>query len=84
MPVKMADGKKTRINLAIQTVRYADDFVVIARSKNLINKYILPAIETFLKQRGLWLSPQKTKIYSLVQPRTQLDFLGYTFKYQSK
>ena len=53
MPVTMADGKKRRIALATQTIRYADDFVVITRSRNLVTKYIMPEVETFLGERGL-------------------------------
>lgn len=53
LSIKMADGKMTRIALSVHVIRYADDFVVIARSKNLLNKYIVPAIEVFLKERGL-------------------------------
>lgn len=53
MPVTMADGRKRRIALATHTVRYADDFVVITRSKNLVTKYIMPEVVTFLGERGL-------------------------------
>lgn len=52
-PVTMADGKKRRIALVTQTIRYAEDFVVTTRSKNLITKYIMPDVETFLRERGL-------------------------------
>ncbi len=84
MQIKLKDGTYRRIALATQVIRYADDFVVITRSKNLLAKYIVPAIEAFLKERGLWLSPQKTKQLNLSQNGTQLDFLGYTFKYEPK
>lgn len=70
--------------MTVSVVRYADDFIVLARSKNIINKYVNPAITEFLRERGLGLSPQKTKTFSLAQKNTQLDFLGYTFKYQDK
>lgn len=53
MPVTMANGKKGRIALTTQTIRYADDFVVVTRSKNLVTKYIMPKVETFLRERGL-------------------------------
>ena len=53
MPVTVSDGKIRRIALATQTIRYADDFVVITRSKNLIEKYIMPEVEAFLRERGL-------------------------------
>lgn len=53
MPIRLKDGRKTRIPLAVNVVRYADDFVVIARSKNILTRFVNPAIEKFLKERGL-------------------------------
>jgi len=41
-------------------------------------------VDKFLAERGLQLSPHKTKMYTLKKPNTQLDFLGYTFKYQKR
>lgn len=82
--VKLRDGRLERVSMMVSVIRYADDFIVISRSKNLINKYVKPAVTEFLKERGLSLSQEKTKVFSLIQNNTQLDFLGYTFKYQDK
>lgn len=79
MPIKLADGRMCRISLAVHVIRYGVDFVVIARSKNILNKYIVPAVNGFLMERGLDLSP---KIFCL--KGAQLNFLGYTFKYREK
>lgn len=68
-----------KLNLAVATVRYADDFIVTARSKYLIETYIAPEIEKFLKERGLELSKEKTKIITV---KEGLYFLGYTLKYR--
>jgi len=84
MQIKLKDGSFRRISLATELIRYTDDFVVITRSKNLLGKYVSPAIHGFLKERGLRLSPEKTKQYRLDQPKAQLEFLGYTFKYNAK
>jgi RNA-directed DNA polymerase len=70
-----------KLNLAVATVRYADDFLVTARSKYLIETYILPQIVNFLKERGLELSKEKTRILTVTEG---LDFLGYTFKYHEQ
>jgi RNA-directed DNA polymerase len=48
--------RRCRVNF----IRYADDFIVTAKSKTLIVKYIRPAIERFLAERGLQLSEEKT------------------------
>jgi len=82
--VHLKDGSKTRIASGLVYVRYANDFVVLARSKYLIRKYVLPSIKNFLEVRGLKLNETKTKIFRLVDENAQLDFLGYTFKYQEK
>lgn len=65
------------------TVRFADDFIILARSKRMIEDVIKPCVESFLKERGLWLSEEKTKIIS-IREGEKLDFLGYTFQYITK
>ncbi len=69
------------VSLGVAIVRYADDFIVLAKSKNILTTYIRPAIDNFLAERGLSLSPLKTKMFTLKEKGNQLDFLGYTFKY---
>jgi len=60
-------------------VRYADDFVVLARYQT---KAIAQFIESKLEQwLGLELNREKTRIVDLRQVGARLDFLGYTFRY---
>lgn len=60
-------------------VRYADDFVVLARYQgDRLRDYIESKIETWL---GLEINRNKTKVIDLRQSGTSLDFLGYTFRY---
>lgn len=62
-----------------QIVRYADDFVVLARyTGSRTCDFIESKIETWL---GLELNRDKTKIVNLGQSGTSLDFLGFTFRY---
>ena len=79
--MKWNEMKWTEMKWAVVTVRFADDFLVTARSKYLIKTFILPQIEKFLKIRGLELSKEKTKILTL---KEGLDFLGYTLKYREQ
>lgn len=65
-------------------VRYADDFIVLARSRHILEQYVLGSITKFLDDRGLTLSPEKTKIFTLADQTTKLNFLGYCFKYQQE
>jgi RNA-directed DNA polymerase len=81
--IKHRDGSKSRVSLNLFVVRYADDFVIVARSKHIITKYVLPKIIEFLKIRGLHLSREKTKIFTLSNEKAELNFLGYTIKYRS-
>ena len=60
-------------------VRYADDFVVLARYQR---KGIAQFIEAKLEQwMGLKINREKTRIVDLKQKGASLDFLGYTFRY---
>jgi RNA-directed DNA polymerase len=59
-------------------VRYADDFVVMARYQG---KELVAFIETKLERwMGLELNREKTRIVEL-REGASLDFLGYTFQY---
>lgn len=57
---------------SVNFIRYADDFVITGRSKELLEE-IKPLVEEFLRERGLELSPEKTVITSIT---TGFDFLG--------
>jgi len=60
-------------------VRYADDFVVLARHQT---KAVAQFIELKLEQwMGLQLNREKTRVVNLRQAGTSVDFLGYTFRY---
>jgi len=66
----------------VHVVAYADDFIVTAASKEVLEQKVKPAIEAFLKVRGLELSETKTKITHINQG---FDFLGYQIrKYHGK
>lgn len=60
-------------------VRYADDFVVLAR---FIDGRITGWIEQKIEGRlGLVVNRDKTRVLDLRKPRVSLDFLGYTFRF---
>lgn len=72
------EGRKQCLNL----VRYADDFIITGHSKEILESEILPLIRDFLKQRGLELSEEKTKITNIDEG---FDFLGFNLrKYNGK
>ena len=62
---------------SIHFVRYADDFICTAKSKEILQDKVLPAIVDFLKERGLELSLEKTKITHI---NDGFDFLGFNIR----
>ncbi len=75
----LAIGKqKDKINF----VRYADDWIITASSKEILEEKVLPIVTAFLKERGLELSTEKTKITHINEG---FDFLGFNIrKYGTK
>lgn len=65
----------------ISLIRYADDFVVIATSKVILTRYVVPKLEQFFHDRGLRLNPEKTRI---VHRTEGFVFLGFEFRYFEK
>jgi RNA-directed DNA polymerase len=61
----------------INLVRYADDFVITGRTKELLEERVQPFVQTFLNERGLELSPEKTRITHI---NKGFDFLGQTVR----
>jgi RNA-directed DNA polymerase len=60
-------------------VRYADDFVVMARHQGReLTGFIESELENWM---GLEINRDKTRIVNLKQNGASLDFLGYTFRY---
>lgn len=62
-------GKRANVHL----IRYADDFIITGRSRELLESMVKPLVETFMAERGLSLSPEKTLITNL---SAGFDFLG--------
>jgi RNA-directed DNA polymerase len=69
-PAKWANAK---------LVRYADDFVVLARYQTA---RLRNDIEGFIEGRmGLTINREKTRVVNLRKEGAKLDFLGFTFRY---
>lgn len=61
----------------IHLVRYADDFVVTASNKEILQDKVKPIIEDFLTKRGLQLSQEKTLITNI---NRGFNFLGQNIR----
>jgi len=62
-----------RVKDKVNLIRYADDGVVTGVSKELLEQNVLPVIENFMRERGLELSKEKTRIVHITEG---FDFLG--------
>jgi len=68
------DGNNYRVSKhAVHFVRYADDFVITGKSREMLENEIKPLVRDFLASRGLTLSEEKTQVTHISEG---FDFLG--------
>jgi len=65
------------LNKGVISFRYADDFIVIAPSKEILEVYVIPKITAFLMEAGLSLNLVKTRVVNIAQG---FEFLGFKFQ----
>jgi len=66
----------------VHVISYADDFVITGTTKAVLENKVMPVVAAFLKERGLELSIEKTKITHIDEG---FDFLGFNVrKYKGK
>ena len=61
----------------IHLIRYADDFIITGKDKQVLENEVLPLVRGFLAERGLTLSEEKTKITHISEG---FDFLGFNIR----
>src|SRR4029077_2773174 len=71
------DGMQQLLKDKVGLIRYADDFVVTAPTREEIEA-IVPTIKKWLKQRGLVMHAEKTRIVSI---QNGFNFLGFSVKH---
>ena len=64
-------------NQKVNVVKYADDFIITGVSQEVLEMKVKPAVVAFLKERGLELSEEKTRI---TQIDAGFDFLGFNVR----
>ena len=64
-------------NQKVNVVRYADDFIITGASKEVLELKVKPAVLALLKERGLELSQEKTRITHIDDG---FDFLGFNVR----
>lgn len=73
-PMKISSRKPAH---KVNFIRYADDFIITGRTKELLEREVIPIVKSFLSERGLWLSEAKTRITHIDEG---FDFLGQTVR----
>ncbi len=71
------DGMQNLLKGKYGFIRYADDFVITARSREELDS-IVPIVRDWLAIRGLVMNDEKTKIVSI---NDGFDFLGFNIKH---
>lgn len=75
---QLGHGRSALVNM----IRYADDFIITGRTKQLLESEVKPLVTEFFKTRGLELSQEKTRITHIEEG---FDFLGQNVrKYNGK
>jgi RNA-directed DNA polymerase len=74
---RFSDTRRRRAGSKIHLVRYADDFIITGTSRVLLQREVQPLVEHFLRERGLELSHEKTRITHI---EDGFDFLGQTVR----
>lgn len=62
-------GVRTKVHV----IRFADDFIITGRTKSSLEDDVRPLVASFLAERGLALSPEKTRVTYI---EDGFDFLG--------
>jgi RNA-directed DNA polymerase len=71
---------KKGLNRGVILIRYADDFVVVAPSKEALEEHVIPKVEAFLTERGLSLSQEKTRVTTIDDGFSFLGFEARKFR----
>lgn len=81
LPTRQKVNGRTHFN-KLNSVRYADDFIITGESPEFLRDKVLPIVKEFLTERGLQLSEEKTVITHI---EDGFDFLGKNIrKYNGK
>ena len=61
----------------VHLIRYADDFIITGKNREILEQEIKPLVREFLAERGLRLSEEKTRITHISEG---FDFLGQNIR----
>lgn len=70
-------SKRAGLNKDVAVFRYADDFIVLAPSKEILEQYVISKVRSFLATVGLSLNDAKTRVVNISEG---VEFLGFCFR----
>jgi RNA-directed DNA polymerase len=73
----LAPSQRRGYNKDVAVYRYADDFIVLAPSRELLETYVIPKVKAFLSSMGLDLNEAKTRTVNVAEG---FSFLKFTFR----
>jgi len=73
----LSPRKRRGYNKHVLLFRYADDFIVLAPSKEILEFHVIPKVMAFLAEAGLNLNSTKTRVVNIAQG---FEFLGFKFQ----
>ena len=73
----LSPSQRNGLDKHVTLVRYADDFVVLAPSREVLETHVLPKVKDVLSAMGLELNGAKTRIINVSEG---FSFLGFTFQ----
>ena len=77
--IKQLNDRTSRPYINIETIRFADDIIIIARATYEQTKKIVSNLKNFLRLRGLELKiPSDQKFFTTFKPGSKIDYLGFT------
>lgn len=74
----IAPTMRKKSNKGINLIRYADDYVVTAPTREVLESCVIPKLAEFLQARGLTMNEAKTRIVHVIEG---FNFLGFTIKW---
>lgn len=78
---KLGSKRRSKIRSGVNVIRYADDFIISGITREVLENEVKPLVSSFLHERGLILSEEKTKITSIT---AGFDFLGCNVRRYNK
>ena len=68
---------RRKLNKLVALFRFADDMIVLAPSRHILENHVIPKIKAFLAAMGLELNMAKTRVVNVMDG---FDFLGFHFR----